>query len=123
MRHVLVRALIQHYAERAGHPGRIRVFTRREPFDRLCRGRKATLDSSERAAYAVTLHGKTPVVWVNIPLHRTIAELSATAAHEAVHIVAGPAVPCQRKDGRTDGRFERRVRNLLRGDPPTQMPE
>lgn len=120
MRHALVRALVQHYAEQAGFAGKLRVYTRREPFDRLCRKRKSALDSSERAAYGVTLHGRIPAVWVNVQVHRTVGDLAETAAHEAIHVVSGPGVPCERS-GRNDPKFRRRWRNLVRGLPPSEL--
>ena len=111
-RHELIRALVRHFAERAGYEGRIRIFTRREGFDRLCRGRKAEpLTSGERRSFAITLRGRVPAVWVAPEHHRNIGELANTAAHEAVHLV-DTAISCE---GRTKPEFDRRVRALLRG--------
>ena len=114
-RHQLVRALLAHFAERAGYSGPLRVFTRREHFDRLCRGRKVPLTTDERAAYAVTLYGRVPTTWFALDRHRGIRSLANSAAHEAIHIARGPEFPCETANGRRVPAFDAEVRRLLRG--------
>lgn len=114
-KHELIRALVTHYARQAGYGGPIRVTTRREHFDRICRRRGGAMDVSERTAFAVTLHGRIPIVWVSPDRHRSMRTLSDTAAHEAVHVARGPDFPCQTKRGAEAKPFEAEVKRLLRG--------
>ena len=106
MRHELVSALVRYFLARSGYGGSVRVFTRRETFDRAARGRNGP--PSEQDDMAATIHGRVPLVWVDPKEHATIAQLADTAAHEAAHIVLGPGFP----HGRA---FDRRVRRLTRG--------
>ena len=108
MRHALVRALVQHYAQRAGYTAPVRVLTRVESFDRIARRYRQPLTQDERSGFAVVLYGPdSAVVWVNPKKHETIAELLDTAAHEAVHLAGWR--------GRHGREFYRRVKHLLRG--------
>ena len=108
MRHTLVRSLVQHFAERAGHQGAIRVFTRLDEFERL-RRRRGYEDGPTNAHRDLgsTLPGRLPAVLINVGLHASLAALVRTCAHEAVH-VASP-------DLAHGAEFERRVRRLIRG--------
>ena len=108
IRHELVASLVRFYLERAGYTGRVRVFTRSASFERHAKTRHQTLDESDRSGFAVTIHGRIPMIWVNPEKHTTISQLADTAAHEAAHIVLGLDFP----HGRS---FDRRVRRLLRG--------
>lgn len=108
MRHELVAALIRYFLGRAGYSGKVRVFTRRETFERAARGRHVSLTEGERGSMAMTVHGRVPLVWVDPAKHTTIAQLSDSAAHESVHVALGVEFP----HGRA---FDRRVRRLLRG--------
>lgn len=114
-RHALVRELLAHFARQAGYDGPLRVTTRREHFERICRRRKEGLIASERSAYAVTLHGRVPVVWIHVAVHRSIRSLADTCAHEAVHIAHGPDYRCETIRGRGAKPFDAQVRSLLRG--------
>jgi hypothetical protein len=110
MRHHLVREVVRYYAERAGYLGPLRVTTRRAHFEELTRRRKVPLSASERYdTLAITLHGRTPVVWVAVDKHRTIADLARSAAHEAVHLRRGPGSRCGARGFAAD------VRTLVRG--------
>lgn len=108
IRHELVAALVRFYLERAGYSGRVRVFTRAATFERYAKVKHQILAQDERLGYAVTIHGRVPMVWINPAEHQTIAQLADTAAHEAAHIALGSGFP----HGRA---FDRRVRRLLRG--------
>ena len=107
MRHALIRALLLHFAERAGYTGPLRVTTRLETFERVRRKRGYDGPANEHKDYASTLTGRPPVSWVNVARHRSLAELVNTTAHEAVHI-ADPALA-------HGAEFDRRVRRLVRG--------
>mgnify|MGYP001596305093 FL=1 len=84
------------------------MFTRQDTFARHAAKRRASLSEDERAAFAVTVHGRVPLVWIDPEKHRTVAEIANSAAHETVHIVLGADFP-------HGAAFERRVRRLIRG--------
>ena len=107
-RHELVRALVVHYAQQAGHHSGLRVFTRVESFERIRRRRRyQDAPTNEHRDLGSTLPGRRPVVLINVALHSTVGALANTCAHEAIHI-ADPAL-------RHGPEFRRRVRALLRG--------
>lgn len=107
MRHALVRALVLHFAEQAGYTGPIHVLTRIESFERVRKQRGYSGPTDELRDAGATLAGRPPVVLINLGVHKSVAKVALTCAHESVHI-ADPSL-------RHGPEFERRVRCLLRG--------
>lgn len=107
MRHALIRSLVRHFAEQAGYTGPLRVFSRIESFERVRKQRGYSGPTDEMRDLGATLAGRPPAVLINLGLHRSVAKVALTCAHEAVH-VADPGL-------RHGPEFDRRVRRLIRG--------
>mgnify|MGYP001566286834 CR=1 FL=1 len=109
MRHILVRALIAHFCERAGYGGPIRVYLSAQRYEAARRRRGlGTEDSVADQDMACVLVGRRPVFYMNVGVHKTIRQLVDSCAHEVVHLV--------RPEMRHGTEFRELVRRLVRGD-------
>jgi hypothetical protein len=107
----LVRSLVRFYADLAGYDGHVLVTLDRRRFDRACRRYRLTpADDEDYGESIVDATRAAPLVWMNVPANRSMARLTRTAAHEALH-VARPSMP----HGRA---FDRGVTKMLRGEEP-----
>src|ERR1700682_3412956 len=91
MRHELVRALVQHYAEAAGVTKPVRVFSRPSVFAKHMERRGEGLSRSDRAhlrdRHAMTVLTRSrPPIFFNLVKHHHVADLADSAAHEITHI-------------------------------------
>ena len=107
MRYPLVRSLVAHFLERAGLEGSFHLTLSADRFERARKRRGYDTPTDEHKDYGAVLYGKPPVFWVNVPKHRSIAQLADTCAHEVAHV--------HLQDGGHPQGFDQLVRRLLRG--------
>lgn len=89
----LVRQLLLHFADLAGYEGHLLVTFDKAKFDRACaRYRLTPADDEDYGETIVNATRALPLTWINLSLNTTIARLTRTCAHEALHI-ARPEMP------------------------------